>query len=103
MMAACKPLPFRQELIQMTAPARRVLSAAQPLRLGGVKDALDPAAKPRCGFRLVIPKTIEDREHVIGGDLIHWKTADGRRVDLQGHFPLRSMLAVAPGGAHGPN
>jgi len=46
-MAACEPLALRQELIQVATPSGWVLAAAQPLRLGGIKHALDTAAKAR--------------------------------------------------------
>ena len=100
-MAAREPLTLGQELIQVAAPARRVLSAAQPLRLGGIKHALDPPAKAGGGFRLLVPKRLQDRKHVIGGDLVHRQPAKRRRIVPQRHFPLRSVLAVAPGRAHG--
>ena len=70
-MAAREPLALWQELIQVAAPSRRIFAAAQPLRLGGIKHALDPAAKAGGGFGLVVPKRLQDREHVIGGDLVH--------------------------------
>ena len=47
-----EPLALGQELVEMAAPPRRVLAAAQPLRLGGVKNALDPAAQAGSGFGL---------------------------------------------------
>ena len=59
MVAACEPLALGQELVQMATPARRVLAVAQPLRLGGIKYALDPAAKTGGGFRLLVPKRLE--------------------------------------------
>jgi hypothetical protein len=59
MMASRQALPLRQEVVEMAAPARRILAAAQPLRLGRIKHALDPAAKAGSGFRLLVPKRLE--------------------------------------------
>jgi len=59
MMASRQALPLRQEVVEMAAPARRILAAAQPLRLGRIKHALDPAAKAVSGFRLLVPKRLE--------------------------------------------
>lgn len=72
MMAACEPLALRQELIQVAAPSGWILAAAQPLRLGSIKHALDTAAKARGGFKLIVPKRFQNRKHVIGGDPVHW-------------------------------
>jgi hypothetical protein len=38
---------------------RRILAIAQPLSLGGIKHALDPATKAGSGFRLLVPKRLE--------------------------------------------
>ena len=67
-MAACEPLALRQELIQVAAPSGWVLAAAQPLRFGGIKHAFDTAAKARGGFVFIVPKRLQGRKHVIGGD-----------------------------------
>ena len=88
MMAAREPLALRQELIQVAAPPRRVLAAAQPLRLGGVKHALDPTAKAGGGFGLVVPKRLQDRKHVIGGDLVHRQAPERSGIVAQASFPI---------------
>ena len=67
-------LALWQELIQMAAPARRVLSTAQPLRLSCIENALDPAAEPGSGLRLAAPERFENREDVVSGDLISRET-----------------------------
>ena len=46
MVAARQALPFRKELIQVSAPARRVLAGAQFLRAGPIEDSLDTPAHP---------------------------------------------------------
>ena len=46
MVAARQALPFRKELIQMSAPARRVLAGAQFLRAGPIQDCLYAPAHP---------------------------------------------------------
>src|ERR1700733_8907182 len=101
MVPAREPLTLWQELVQVAPPARRVLSAAQSSSLGCVKHALYPAAKPRGGFRLLVPQRLEQRKHVIRSDRVSWQPAQCPRVLAQGHFPLRSVLAVAPRRAHG--
>jgi hypothetical protein len=45
MMATRELLSLGQELVEMATPAGRIFAAAQPMRLGRVKHALDPAAK----------------------------------------------------------
>jgi hypothetical protein len=37
--------------------------------LGTLKHALDPAAEARGGFRLLVPKRLENRQHVIGASV----------------------------------
>jgi hypothetical protein len=96
-----EPLALGQELVEMAAPPRRVLAAAQPLRLGGVKNALDPAAQAGSGFGLVVPQRLQNRKHVMSGDLVHGQATERSGVVPQRHYPLRSVPAVAPGGAHG--
>jgi hypothetical protein len=44
-MSASEPLPLWQELIQVTAPPRRILAVTESLRFGGVQYALNPTAK----------------------------------------------------------
>jgi hypothetical protein len=50
-----KPLAPRQQLIEMPAPARRVLAAAQPLRLGRIQHPLDSGAQPAGRLRYPLP------------------------------------------------
>ena len=68
---------LRQELIEMSTPAGWILAAAQPLRLGGVKNALDPAAQAGSGFGLVVPQRLQNRKHVMSGDLVHGQATRG--------------------------
>src|SRR3974377_2242480 len=103
MMAAREPLAPGQKLIEMTPPTRWVLPAAESLHLGGIKHALDAASKARSGFGFFTPERLQDPQHVIGADLVHGQPAEGRRIHSQSHFPLRCVLVVAPGGAHGLN
>jgi hypothetical protein len=77
--------------------------AAQPLRLGGIKHTLDPAAKAVGGFGLVIPERLENRKYVIGGDPVHWQAPQRSGIVPQYHDPLPEMFAVAPRRPHGLN
>jgi hypothetical protein len=80
MAPASEPLTLRQELVQVAAPACRVFSAAQSLRLGRIKDALYSAAKAGGGFQLLVPERLEHRKHVIRRYRMHWQPAQWRRV-----------------------
>ena len=90
----------RQQLVQMAAPARRILAAAISSHLGQVQDALDPPADAACRFWLRRPDRFQHLEHERGVDRLHGQSADDRiGVGGKCRAPLRRVLAVAPSGA----
>ena len=91
-----------QELIEMAAPARRVLAAAQPLRLGGVEHALDPPAQARRrlpAWRARAASSTPSTSSVVILLTGRWRSrAASWRSD---RLPLPGVLAAAPGRPHG--
>jgi hypothetical protein len=59
-MAAGEPLPGRQQRLEVTAPARRVLTLAVTLGPGGIEHLLDTRTKPGGGLRYSLPERLQD-------------------------------------------
>src|SRR5215471_16340416 len=100
-MAASELLALGQKLIQVATPPSRVLSGTQTLRFGRIQHALDPAPKAGTSFRLIVPERLENGEHVVRRYFVDRKTPQAGGIVPQRHFPLRSVLGIAPRWSHG--
>src|SRR5580692_9351648 len=100
MVASSQLLPLRQKLVQMSAPACRVLATALALGLGGIQHILNASPEPLGSLRDTLPQGLEDIENIWGGDLIDQMITDRLGVGFEGHTPLGSVLGVTPGGVH---
>src|SRR5215472_5218916 len=94
------PGEFRQQLVEVAAPVRRILAAAIAEYLGLIEDSLDPATQSRCGLRCRRP---DRRQYLVNGggvDILHRHVADDRPDVLRDSVPpLLAMLGVFPCGA----
>src|SRR3546814_17158707 len=88
MMAAREPLAFRQELVEVPAPARRVLARAMPLGLRRIENILDPAAQALGGFRRALPYALQYVEPILRRDCIDPLSPDRLPIFGEVHFPL---------------
>src|SRR5438105_235056 len=86
-------------MIEMSPPACGILSGAIAAGLGPVEHRLDPAAHSAGRLRLRGPDRLEHLQNescINGGD----RQLPNHRIDvgLEGRWPLRPMLCVAPAG-----
>lgn len=79
-MPAGQLLPARQQVVEMTAPPRGILTAAQAARLRRIKDALDPPTKAGGSLRFRLPDRLQNAEHVPCVDLCDWKQTERCRI-----------------------
>src|SRR3954462_12371904 len=70
MVASGKLIGPGKQVIEMAAPARRVLSRPEPLRLRGVQHPLNATTNPRGGLLLLAPYRLERIEHVVGANFV---------------------------------
>jgi hypothetical protein len=90
----------RQQLVEMAAPARRVLSSAIAAHFCPVEHGLDAPAQAACRLRLRCPDGLQDLEHERCVDRLHRQcTDDGPGVGRERAGPLRRVLLIAPAGA----
>ena len=101
MVASGQLLALRQELVEMSPPAGRVLAAALALGLRSIQHILNASPKPLGSLRDAFPQGLEDIENILGRDLIYRMIADRFGVGLEGHGPLGRVLGVTPRGLHG--
>ena len=100
MMAAGELLAWREQRIQVTAPARRVLARAEPLGLRCVEHPFDPAAEPGGGLGYFLPDRLEHPQHLCGVDHVYRHRADFLGISGQRHRPLAAVFLVAPFARH---
>jgi len=92
-----------QQLVEVSSPARGVLSLAQLSSLGSVQDQLDSVSHAPCCDRDFQPDRFEDLKNIVGVDIgrahgtDHRKHVVGERV-----LPLLSVF-LAPGRSMGRN
>src|SRR4029077_11013390 len=90
----------RQQLVEMSAPASRVLAVAIAAHLGEVQNAFQAPTDAARRFGLCRPDTLEHLEHKAGVDRLHGQCADnGVGIGGERRAPLSRVLAVAPSGA----
>lgn len=90
---------LRQEMVQMSAPAGRIVAGSIAQRGCVVDHGFDALANPIGGFRLFCPDRGERGNHVRRLDLGDLNRTDLRKdVGLQGGCPLRRVLGVLPTG-----
>jgi hypothetical protein len=85
-----------QEVREMAAPRRRVFAGSMALRLGRVENRFNAPAQARGGFRLCLPKRLQNGENRPCVDFIDLARAQRRGIGFERHAPLRPMLGVAP-------
>ena len=72
---------FRQQFVEMAAPARRVFTVAVAARRCPVEDRLDPAAHPARGFGLLRPNRLNRPHDETDINNLHRELAE-YRVDV---------------------
>src|SRR4029453_548133 len=88
---------FREEFVEVAAPARGVLALAIAAYSGPIEDHLEAAPGAARGFRFVFPDRAEGSDHEVRIHVGHRHCAEHRAtVSLEGVGPLVHMLAVAP-------
>lgn len=98
------PSPFptlRQELIQVPAPSRRIVAITEPRHLRRVEHALDSPAEAASRLRYACPERLQNLEDLVGIDFLDDRLSNRRRIDGEGHLPLRDVFRIAPGRTHG--
>ena len=86
-----------EQLVQVTAPARRVLARAKAAGGGPVQHVLDPPTQALGGLRLRRPDWLQHLQHVRGLDRAYRQIADDREgVGRKRLPPLVAMLGIAP-------
>src|ERR1051325_119045 len=90
---------FRQQGIEVAAPARRVFALAIAVHLGGVEHRLDPAAQPIRSFSPGRPNWGKHLHHHRGVDASDRHVAQDR-IGVGGYrvVPLLTMASVPPTG-----
>src|SRR5215831_8719072 len=84
-------------MVEMSAPARRVLAGAIAANLGPVEDSLDTAAHARCCLGLLGPHGLDNLHDQASVDGLHWQPAEHRaHIGAQRVLPLLPMLGVPP-------
>ena len=104
-----------QQLVQMSAPPKRVFAGAMAMRFGEVPHPLAAAAQAVCRLRSGLPQRPKYAQRILGGELGHRLAADsgaiivarlfgaailGHHFAEQGHTPLRAVLGIAPTWCH---
>ena len=93
-----------QDLVEVTAPLRRVLAGAQSPGLGRRQHAFDPAPHPARRLRLGGPERLDHFQHESRVDVGHGDVAqDGVGVDGERIAPLLPVFGVLPARLIGGN
>ena len=100
MMASGELLAWREQRIQVTAPARRILARAEPLGPRRIQHPFDPAAQSRGSFGYLLPDRLKHPQHLCGLDHVDRHRADRLGVSGQRHRPLAAVFLVAPFARH---
>ena len=87
-----------QTVLEMAAPARGIclVGTDQATSAGGIQNNLDPAAHARHGFRHRCPDRIEDCQHLLGREFVHWQRHDAGGIPVERCAPLFSHLRLLP-------
>ncbi len=86
-----------QQIVEVTAPAARVLTLPLATRSGGIQHALDAPSQTRSRFRLGAPQGFNDPQDKVGIDSGDRNVADDWvSIGRKGVAPLLTVLGVAP-------
>src|SRR4051812_8735563 len=90
---------FRQQLVEMAAPAGRVLSLAPAARGRVIKDAFDPTADPRGSLGLFGPDWFKHPHDESDINRLSWQHSEYRiDVGFERRWPLLRVNRVFPPG-----
>ena len=96
MMATRKLLALKEQVREVAAPPRGVLSRTIALRLGCVEHGLNSSTQPRGSLRLRGPQRLQDCEHSFRPDLVDWTRPKFDRSLCEAPAPLLAVFLVAP-------
>src|SRR5829696_8930364 len=85
---------FREQLVEVSTPAGRVLAGAEALCLCRVQHTFDPTPQAHGGFMFGLPYWAEHPEHVVGADLLQGPITQSRGVRCQRGDPLAFVLLI---------
>src|SRR4051794_24097494 len=103
MVAPGKASALGQKLVEVPPPLRRILARAIALSFRCAQHGFDSPAQPTRRLWDLLPKRLQDGQHVPGLDLVDRCSIELTCELFERIGPLRRMLGIAPAWLHGRN